>query len=191
MGDARQPVKLQKWKKSSVKKLQKWKKQKGSKELVTSWRDRGWIAEVVENEDGGGWAVEMRREGDLEPVYVAPWTMGRNKIDPKPLDQHAFNTWVKSASEFLMRAQNQHRSAHRRSVDVTTDAGESFRVVFDVEQDCGEAIGVLTAEDRFGEECARIELSPQFSLTRAFAHDWAQRNFSDVGASHDAEHSAW
>ena len=67
------------------------------------WRDNGWTARVIKNEDDEGWAVEMILDGEVEPVLVSPWTMGRDKRNPKPLDSVAFNTLVKTASEFRMR----------------------------------------------------------------------------------------
>ena len=56
------------------------------------WKKSGWIAKVIKNEDDDGWAVEMTRIGDLEAALVGPWTMGRDKKNPKPLDVSAFNT---------------------------------------------------------------------------------------------------
>ena len=178
MADKKQSAKLQKWKKSKVKKLNKWVKVKKNTDLVTTWRGKGWIAEVVQNEDGGGWAVEMRREGDEHPVYVAPWTMGRNKIDPKPLSQNAFNTWVKSASEFLMRSQHQSRTADRSSVTITMDDGESLKIIFDIERGDYQSAGVLVAENVFGEEVARTETHSSFVLNVDTAEEWVRSDFA-------------
>ncbi len=46
------------------------------------WRDNGWTARVVKNEDDEGWAVEMIKDGEPEPALVGPWTMGRDKKNP-------------------------------------------------------------------------------------------------------------
>ncbi len=54
------------------------------------WRDDGWTARVIKNEDDDGWAVEMIKDGEAEPALVGPWTMGRDKKNPKPLDASAF-----------------------------------------------------------------------------------------------------
>jgi len=67
------------------------------------WVKDGWIARVIKNQDDDGWAVEMTRVGDPEPALVGPWTMGRDKRNPKPLDHFAFSTLVKTASEVLRR----------------------------------------------------------------------------------------
>ena len=67
------------------------------------WRDEGWTARVVKNEDDDGWAVEMTKDGEPEPALVGPWTMGRDKKNPKPLDATAFSTLVKTAHEVRRR----------------------------------------------------------------------------------------
>ncbi|MCX7178560.1 MAG: hypothetical protein NTX56_07200, partial [Proteobacteria bacterium] len=56
------------------------------------WCGNGWTARVIKNEDDEGWAVEMIKDGEPEPALVGPWTMGRDKKHPKPLDASAFNT---------------------------------------------------------------------------------------------------
>ncbi|MBL8460168.1 MAG: hypothetical protein JNM92_12455, partial [Zoogloea sp.] len=67
------------------------------------WCDNGWTARVIKNQDDDGWAVEMLKDGVSEPALVGPWTMGRDKKNPKPLDAGAFQTLVKTASEVLRR----------------------------------------------------------------------------------------
>src|SRR5258705_13751337 len=91
------------------------------------WKKNGWIAKVIKNEDDDGWAVEMTRIGDAEPSLVGPWTMGRDKKNPKPLDHSAFHTLVKTATEVLGRAQKAARSRMHRSV-TCGDARGRFRI---------------------------------------------------------------
>ena len=80
------------------------------------WRDNGWTAKVLKNEDDDGWAVAMIKDGEPEPALIGPWTMGRDKKNPKPLDVNAFNTLVKTASEFVRRHEQQlHASLHQAS----------------------------------------------------------------------------
>ena len=67
------------------------------------WVGNGWTARVIKNEEDEGWAVAMIKDGEPEPALVGPWTMGRDKKNPKPLDVNAFNTLVKTASEVLRR----------------------------------------------------------------------------------------
>ena len=79
-----------------------------------TWRNDGWTAQVIKNEDDDGWAVAMTKDGQAEPALVGPWTMGRDKKNPKPLDVNAFNTLVKTASEFVRRSEQQlHASLHQ------------------------------------------------------------------------------
>ncbi len=153
-------------------KLPKKKKLKKKTEIVWVWKDRGWIARIIEDEDGGGWAITMTRKGDDEPAYMGPWTMGRNKVDPKPLDQDAFNTWVKSATEFLARSQYQQRTANREVFTVFTEAGEELTVEFDIEQGDYEAEGMLIAKDVFGNEIERCTVDPRFKLTLEGAEEF-------------------
>jgi hypothetical protein len=56
---------------------------------------------VIKNEDDDGWAVAMHKDGEVEPALVGPWTMGRDKKNPKPLDRTAFSTRVKTASKWI------------------------------------------------------------------------------------------
>lgn len=48
----------------------------------TLWRDDGWTARIIKNEEDDGWAVEMTMDGEAEPALVGPWTMGRDKKTP-------------------------------------------------------------------------------------------------------------
>src|SRR5216683_4213603 len=80
------------------------------------WRDDGWTARVIKNEDDDGWAVEMTCDGETEPALVGPWTMGRDKKNPKPLDVSAFATLVKTANEVRARTQQQLHAFLHRSV---------------------------------------------------------------------------
>ncbi len=158
-------------------KLPKRKKIKKKVPIIWKIHKRGWTAEIIRNEDGGGWAVTMTRDGDEAPVYMAPWTMGRNKVDPKPMSNDAFNTWVKSASEFLMRSQYQSRTTDRKSLTLTTEEGEELTISFDIRRGEYESVGLLKAEDVFGSELVQIEVSPLFTLTTDSARDWVRSGF--------------
>lgn len=146
----------------------------------TLWTGRGWTAEVVRNEDGGGWALAMTRDDHDEPILVVPWVMGRNKKDPKPLNKADFGTQLKAAKDFLMRREQQRRWAHRVSRDVVCDDGERVRVVFDVIPDETEPQGELVALDTLGEEIARVGCPPGLKLTREVARQWVEGGFSPI-----------
>jgi maltose-binding protein MalE len=88
------------------------------------WQNETWTAKVIKNEDDDGWAVAMFKDGESEPALIGPWTMGRDKKNPKPLDGTAFITLVKTASEFVRRSEQQlhqrtngsrHRAARHRA----------------------------------------------------------------------------
>lgn len=130
------------------------------------WRRNGWAARVVKNEDDDGWAVEMTRDGDAEPALVAPWTMGRDKKNPKPLDQAAFTTWVKTASEVIRRHEHSARARLHREGTCTLSDGRRVRVTHDIapDEDDPHAILVIT-DDKSDEELRRGRASPGMRLT--------------------------
>lgn len=143
------------------------------------WRKDGWTARVIKNEDDDGWAVEMIKDGEPEPALVGPWTMGRDKKNPKPLDTSAFNTLVKTASEVLRRHEQQlHALLHKR-VDASTDDGD-IDVTLDIVPDEYEPYALLTALDAFGEQIAQVRVAPTFKLTKARAQAWAEGGFGRI-----------
>ncbi|NML18127.1 hypothetical protein [Azohydromonas caseinilytica] len=140
------------------------------------WSDNGWTAQVIKNEDDDGWAVSMTRHGDAEPSLVGPWTMGRDKKNPKPLDVSAFNTLVKTASEVLRRAE-QHRHALLHKNVTVSIGGESITVELDIVPDEYEPYAVLSAKDIFGEELASVRVRPDFKLNTASAWAWIESGY--------------
>src|SRR5687767_3543833 len=115
------------------------------------WSRNGWTARVIKNEDDDGWAVEMTRKGDLEPALVGPWTMGRDKKNPKPLDNSAFITLVKTASEVLLRHEQQKRAQLHKTFTVAGRDGGRVKVDLDVIPDEEAPHALLRAFDAAGE----------------------------------------
>ncbi len=101
----------------------------------TLWKKTGWMARVIKNDDDEGWAVEMIRVGDSEPALVGPWTMGRDKKNPKPLNAKDFSTLVKTASEVLERHRLHARAMGHQSLTISADDGRRIRVDVDVVAD--------------------------------------------------------
>ncbi len=143
------------------------------------WKGEGWTARVMKNVDDDGWAVEMSREGDPEPALVGPWTMGRDKKNPKPLDQNAFNTLVKTASEVLQRHAQQRRAMLHRSVTVDTEAGRG-RGGLDVVPDEDDPHAYLSAWDEAGESLARQKVRPDHKLSVTSATRWIAGGYREV-----------
>jgi hypothetical protein len=141
------------------------------------WADRGWTARVVKNEDDDGWAVEMLMAGQSEPALVGPWTMGRDKKNPKPLDVGAFHTLVKTASEVVRRHEQQlHARLHK---EVVLDASEGkLRVTLDIVPDEDEPHALLAAFSDLGERVAQVRVRPDFKLNSASAEAWAANEFA-------------
>jgi len=140
------------------------------------WRDNGWTAKVIKNEDDDGWAVAMTRDGEREPALVGPWTMGRDKKNPKPLDTAAFNTLVKTASEFVRRSEQQLHASLHRSITVTARS-ERITVSLDIVPDEDNPYAVLSAVDDGGASLAEVRVAPSFTLNRSSAVAWAEAGF--------------
>lgn len=134
------------------------------------WRKDGWIARVIKNEDDEGWAVEMTRVGDDEPALVGPWTMGRDKKNPKPLDAGAFATLTKTAREVLLRHEQAERARLHQSRTITDDSGNRVRVQLDVVLDEDDPHAVLAAFDAAtGEPLTSQRVLASFTLNEASA----------------------
>ncbi|WP_343735987.1 hypothetical protein [Acidovorax sp.] len=144
------------------------------------WSDGRWTAQVIKNEDDDGWAVAMTLKGEAEPALVGPWTMGRDKKNPKPLDVSAFHTLVKTASEVVRRHEQQLHAQLNKSVHITTADGQRLRVALAIVPDEEGATATLSAQDELGEEVARASASPTFKLTPASAAAWAEGGFQRV-----------
>jgi hypothetical protein len=144
------------------------------------WQDDTWTAKVIKNEDDDGWAVAMTRRGEAEAALVGPWTMGRDKKNPKPLDAPAFFTLVKTASEVLRRHEQQLHAQLHKSVKVTAAAG-TFLVTLDIVPSDDEAYAVLAAQDATGTEQARLRVEPGFKLNADTARAWIDRGFQRPG----------
>jgi hypothetical protein len=142
----------------------------------TLWRDNGWTARVIKNNDDDGWAVEMIKAGEAEPALVGPWTMGRDKRNPKPLDTAAFNTLVKTASEVLRRHEQQLHAQLHKSLFVMTPSGR-VEVSLDIVPDDDDAHALLTAVDAEGAELAKVRVAANFRLSPASAADWIESGF--------------
>ncbi len=144
------------------------------------WRDNGWTARVIKNEDDEGWAVEMIKDGEPEPALVGPWTMGRDKKNPKPLDGAAFITLVKTAAEVIRRHEQQTQADHHKSVTVTAGSAR-ITVKLDIVADEDDAHAMLSAFDAAGEELARVRVAAGFRLSAQSALAWIANDFRRPG----------
>jgi len=141
------------------------------------WRSDGWTAQVIKNEDDDGWAVAMTKDGEPEPALVGPWTMGRDKKNPKPLDGNAFNTLVKTAREFVRRSEQQLHAALHQSITVTAQSAR-VTVRLDIVPDEDNPYATLSAKDDAGELQAELRVAPSFKLNRASAVAWVEGGFA-------------
>ena len=145
------------------------------------WVDDGWTARVIKNEDDDGWAVEMTKDGEPEPALVGPWTMGRDKKNPKPLDATAFHTLVKTAYEVRRRhEQHLHATLHKKVVVVSD--GATVTVTLDIVPDEEHPYAMLTAtearkRERDDQPLAHVRVASSFKLTEATALAWIENGF--------------
>jgi hypothetical protein len=144
------------------------------------WRNKGWSARVIKNEDDDGWAVEMIKDGEPEPALVGPWTMGRDKKNPKPLDAAAFHTLVKTASEVLRRHEQQLQASLHKQLTVNAAAGR-IRVTLDIVADEDDPHARLAAYAADGEPLAEVRVAPEFRLNTASANAWIDDDFRRPG----------
>jgi hypothetical protein len=140
------------------------------------WQGNGWTARVIKNEDDEGWAVAMIKDGEPEPALVGPWTMGRDKKNPKPLDVNAFHTLVKTAAEVLRRHEQQLHAQLHKSTVVSTDDG-IIKVTLDIVPDDDHPYALLTAIDEMGEQLARERVAASFKLSPTSAASWIESGF--------------
>lgn len=144
------------------------------------WRDNGWTARVIKNQDDEGWAVEMIKDGEAEPALVGPWTMGRNKKDPKPLDSAAFRTLIKTASEVLRRHEQQLHAMLHKTITVTVRS-VMISVTLDIIPDEYDPYALLSAHDESDLQIAQVQVAPHFNLNRTSAAAWVENDFRKPG----------
>jgi hypothetical protein len=136
----------------------------------TLWKKGEWIAKVVRSEDGDGWAVEMTRVGATEPSLVGPWTMGRDKVRPKPLDAAAFATLVKGASEVMRRHEAAARERLHRTISFALDDGTRVRADLDIAEDDDDPHAILAIVDTTSGDTLRSgRVAPSFKLSASTA----------------------
>jgi hypothetical protein len=140
------------------------------------WRDNGWTAQVIKNEDDEGWAVAMFKAGESEPALVGPWTMGRDKKNPKPLDVNAFNTLVKTASEVLRRHEQQLHAQLNKALYVARD-GNWLKISLEIVPAEDDPYAWLSAHDAAGERLAQVKVAASFKLSQANAEAWVDGGY--------------
>jgi hypothetical protein len=140
------------------------------------WRDNGWTAQVIKNEDDEGWAVAMYKAGESEPALVGPWTMGRDKKNPKPLDVNAFNTLVKTASEVIRRHEQQLHAQLNKALYVARD-GNWIKVSLEIVPAEDDPYAWLRAHDAAGEQLAQVKVAANFRLSQSAAEQWVDAGF--------------
>jgi hypothetical protein len=140
------------------------------------WQNETWTAKVIKNDDDDGWAVAMFKDGESEAALIGPWTMGRDKKNPKPLDGNAFITLVKTASEFVRRSEQQLHATLHQSVTVNGRDGR-ITVLLDIVPDDDNPYATLSAQDESGDALAEVRVDAGFKLNRNSAQAWVDAEF--------------
>jgi hypothetical protein len=139
------------------------------------WKKEGWVARVIKNENDHGWAVEMTRQGDSDPSLVTPWTMGRDKVNPKPMDHASFRTLVKTVNEVLTRHEAAAKARLHRTCTISLDDGQRVRVDLDIAQDDDDPHAIIASfDENSGEELRTARVMPNFKLTTTSAKRFVQ-----------------
>lgn len=143
-------------------------------QAALQWQDDGWSARIIKSDDAETWAVEMRRDGESDPVLVVPWRMAGD--GPEPLEASAFEALVRQASAVLQRHSAQRQAhLHKR---LTVRAGEmQWEVTLDIVPDEYDPHGLLEAFDESGGSVARQRVGAHFKLTPAAARAWIEGDF--------------
>ena len=147
------------------------------------WQGNGWTAKVIKNEDDEGWAVAMIKDGEPEPALVGPWTMGRDKKNPKPLDTNAFHTLVKTAAEVIRRHEQQLHAILHKNIWVNIE-GTEYKVTLDIVPDEEHPYAMLAAFDMDGEQVGKVRTSAAFKLSTSSAIKWIENDFRDPSPHH-------
>lgn len=145
------------------------------------WQAKNWTARVIKNEDDDGWAVAMYKDGEAEPALIGPWTMGRDKKNPKPLDHHAFNTLVKTASEFVRRHEQQLHASLNKSLILRSEDSD-YKICLQIIPDEEGASAFLSAYDMLDALIAKVKVRPDFKLSQTSALNWLQKDFARLSA---------
>ncbi len=140
------------------------------------WQNETWTAKVIKNDDDDGWAVAMFKDGESEAALIGPWTMGRDKKNPKPLDGNAFITLVKTASEFVRRSEQQLHATLHQSVTVNGQTGR-VTVLLDIVPDDDNPYATLSAQDEGGDTLAEVRVDAGYKLNRNTAQAWVDASF--------------
>ena len=148
------------------------------------WQNETWTAKVIKNDDDDGWAVAMFKDGESEAALIGPWTMGRDKKNPKPLDGAAFITLVKTASEFVRRSEQQLHATLHQAVTVNGRDGR-ITVLLDIVPDDDNPYATLSAQDEGGDTLAELRVDAGYKLNRNTAQAWVDAEYEKSKGSRD------
>jgi hypothetical protein len=94
--------------------------------------------------------------------------MGRDKVNPKPLNSNDFNTLLKGANDVLRRAEAALQARLHRSITCKSETGQPLRADLDIQQDEDDPHAILSVIDLSTKEVVRRgRVSPASKLSEA------------------------
>ncbi|MEC4721304.1 hypothetical protein RY831_19235 [Noviherbaspirillum sp. CPCC 100848] len=142
------------------------------------WSDETWTVRIITHEAGSGWAAEIHRTGESEPVLVCPWEVDREK-NPRPLDGSAFDMLVKTAIDMRRRQERQLQAMLHKSVTVQTRSA-LITVTLDIVPDEDDSHALLAATDDTGTQLAEVRVAPGFKLSQRVASAWVDSGYRKI-----------
>jgi hypothetical protein len=108
--------------------------------------------------------------------------MGRDKVNPKPIDHAGFATLLKGANDVLRRHQEALRARLHRSITCTSETGQRLRADLDIQLDEDDPHAVVSVVDEQTSEIVRRgRANASFKLSEKTVH----------ALSAPAKRSAW
>lgn len=142
------------------------------------WSDETWTVRIVTHEAGSGWAAEIHRNGESEPVLVCPWEVDREK-NPRSLDGSGFDMLIKTAIDMRRRQERQLQAMLHKSVTVQTRSA-LITVTLDIVPDEDDSHALLAATDDTGTQLAEVRVAPAFKLSQRVASAWVDSGYRKI-----------
>jgi hypothetical protein len=94
--------------------------------------------------------------------------MGRDKVNPKPLDHAGFATLLKGAKDVLRRHEDALRARLHRSITCTSETGQRLSAALDIQLDEDDPHAILSITDaQTGDVLRRGRTGAGFKLSEA------------------------
>ena len=144
------------------------------------WRDNGWTARVIKNEDDDGWAVEMTPTASPSRRWSAPGPWGATRRIRSRSTRRPSTRWSRPPPRWCAATSSTCTPSCTSRIDVTTADGR-ISVTLDIVPDEDDPYAMLTAIDRDGVEQARQRVAADFRLSATSAAAWIESGYRKPG----------